>query len=103
MDSASQKTAFKIYLLPSCRSGTSHSQHAELLAVPDEPWKVEKEADHAADVSDTVLDDHDVDQGLVFVLDPVEDVRVDGEDEKGGDSRHHIHQDIIGGMFSVDV
>ena len=79
------------------------SEHAELLAVPDEPRKVEKEANHAADVSDTVLDDHRVDQGLVLVLDPVEDVQVDGEDEESGGSRHHIHQDIVGGVFSVDM
>ena len=54
--------------------GHQESEHAELLTVPDEPRKVEEEADHAADVSDTVLDDHRVDQGLVLVLDPVEDV-----------------------------
>ena len=83
--------------------GHQESEHAELLVVPDEPRKVEKEADHAANVSNAVLDNHRVNQGLVLVLDPVEDIGVDGEDEEGGDSCHHVHQDVVGGVFSVDM
>ena len=67
------------------------------------PGVDEEHPQHAANVGDTVVPDHAVDQRPVLLLQPVEDVAVDEDDEEDGGGEHQVHPDVILVLLVDDI